>query len=78
MPNTHAPHATRRGDHNAAPDQSKLGRRLHKVLVPVPSLKDPIDPALLEHDRERAEAAQNRVADRITAFVPVQSPVTNQ
>jgi uncharacterized membrane protein len=34
----------------------------------VPRLKDPIDPALLKHDRERAEAAQNRVADRITAF----------
>jgi uncharacterized membrane protein len=34
----------------------------------VPRLKDPIDPALLEHERARAEAAQNRVADRITAF----------
>jgi uncharacterized membrane protein len=31
-------------------------------------LKDPIDPALLQHQKERADAAQNRVADRITAF----------
>jgi uncharacterized membrane protein len=68
MSSNDAPHATTRGTRNGAPDQSKLGRRLHKVLVPVPRLKDPIDPALLEHDRERAEAAQNRVADRITAF----------
>jgi uncharacterized membrane protein len=43
-------------------------RRLHKFLVPVPKLKPPISPALLEHDKERAEAAQNRIADRITAF----------
>jgi uncharacterized membrane protein len=31
-------------------------------------LKDPIDPALLQHEKERADAAQNRVADKITAF----------
>jgi hypothetical protein len=31
-------------------------------------LKDPIDPALLQHEREGPDAAQNRVADRITAF----------
>jgi uncharacterized membrane protein len=68
MPNDHAPHATTRGAPNGGPDHRKLGRRLHKVLVPVPRLKDPIDPALLEHERARAEAAQNRVADRITAF----------
>jgi uncharacterized membrane protein len=28
----------------------------------------PIDPALIEHERERARARQNRVADVITAF----------
>src|SRR6476661_8634882 len=43
-------------------------RRVHKLLFPVPKLKDPIDPALLQHEKERADAAQNRVADRITAF----------
>ena len=42
--------------------------RVHKVLFPVPKLKDPIDPALLKHQKERADAAQNRVADRITRF----------
>jgi uncharacterized membrane protein len=42
--------------------------RLHGLLVPVPKLKDPINPALLKHERERAEARQNRVADKITAF----------
>jgi uncharacterized membrane protein len=41
---------------------------VHKLLFPVPKLKDPIDPALLKHQEERAEAAQNRVADKITAF----------
>jgi uncharacterized membrane protein len=43
-------------------------RRLDRFLVPVPKLKPPISPALLKHDQERAEAAQNRIADRITAF----------
>ena len=42
--------------------------RLHKFVFPVPKLKPPIDPALLKHEQERAEVAQNRVADRITAF----------
>jgi len=41
---------------------------VHKLLFPVPKLKEPIDPALLEHERKRAEAAQNRIADKITAF----------
>jgi len=45
-----------------------LGQRLHKFLRPVPKLPAPIDPALLAHERERAEATQNRVADGITAF----------
>jgi uncharacterized membrane protein len=43
-------------------------RRVHKLLFPVPKLKDPIDPALLQHQKERAEVTQNRVADKITAF----------
>src|SRR3954466_2803837 len=34
----------------------------------MPKLKRPIDPALLKHEQERAEARQNRIADRITAF----------
>jgi uncharacterized membrane protein len=43
-------------------------RRVHKLLFPVPKLKPPIDPALLQHEKERADARQNRVADKITAF----------
>jgi uncharacterized membrane protein len=42
--------------------------RVHKALFPVPRLKPPISPALIKHDKERADAAQNRVADRITTF----------
>src|SRR4051794_24364530 len=34
----------------------------------MPTLKPPIDPALLKHEQERAEARQNRAGDRITAF----------
>ncbi len=37
-------------------------------LVSIPRLKPPIDPALLKHEQERAEARQNRIADRITTF----------
>ena len=45
-----------------------FGARLHKFLRPVPHLAEPLNPALLEHERERATVVQNRVADRITAF----------
>jgi len=45
-----------------------LKERLHRFLKPVPHLPRPTDPALLRHERERAEVLQNRVADRITAF----------
>lgn len=34
----------------------------------MPRLSDPIDPALLDHERERAKRRQNRAADLITAF----------
>ncbi len=53
--------------HPAHDDQPEP-RRLHKLLFPIPRLKDPIDPALLQHEKERAEVRQNRVADKITAF----------
>jgi uncharacterized membrane protein len=57
-----------RHDQDGGLDAMTFGLRVHKFLYPVPKLPKPIDPALLEHERERAEAAQNRVADRITAF----------
>jgi len=50
------------------PHERPVRHRVHKFVRPVPKLKPPIDPALLKHDQERAEAAQNRAADRITAF----------
>jgi uncharacterized membrane protein len=45
-----------------------LGRRLHRFLIPVPKLEPPINPALLKREMERADARQNRAADKITAF----------
>jgi uncharacterized membrane protein len=46
-----------------------LGQRWHRFLRGgLPHLPQPIDPASLAHERERADAVQNRVADRITAF----------
>ena len=64
MPSDHRSRAETHPAHNGKPEP----RRLHKLLFPVPKLKDPIDPALLQHEKERAEARQNRVADKITAF----------
>ena len=45
-----------------------LGQRVHRLLAQMPKPKPPIDPALLKHEQERAEARQNRLADRITTF----------
>jgi uncharacterized membrane protein len=45
-----------------------VGQRLHRFLLPVPKLQPPINPALLKREQERAEATQNRIADRITTF----------
>jgi uncharacterized membrane protein len=42
-------------------------RRLVRWFVPRP-LPQPVNPALLKHSEERAQDAQNRVADKITAF----------
>ncbi len=43
-------------------------QRLRRFVRPVPKLPAPINPALLDHERKRARVAQNRIADRITAF----------
>jgi len=42
-----------------------MRERLRKLIRPLPQ---PINPALLEHERQRAEDRQNRIADAITAF----------
>ena len=41
--------------------------RLGRLVFPN-RLPEPVNPALLKLTQERAEAAQNRIADRITAF----------
>jgi uncharacterized membrane protein len=64
MPSGHPSQAAAHPAQNGKP----APRRLHKLIFPVPKLKDPIDPALLQHEKERADAAQNRIADKITAF----------
>jgi uncharacterized membrane protein len=52
----------------AKKNQKTLGKRLHRFLFPVPKLEPPISPALLKREQQRAEADQNRIADKITAF----------
>jgi uncharacterized membrane protein len=64
MPSDHPSQAVARPTENG----KRAPRPVHKLLFPVPKLKDPIDPALLQHEKERAEARQNRAADKITAF----------
>jgi uncharacterized membrane protein len=64
MPSDHRSEAGTHPAHNGEPEH----RRWHKLLFPVPRLKAPIDPALLQHEKKRADAAQNRAADKITAF----------
>jgi uncharacterized membrane protein len=50
----------------AAQNSGHHGRRLRWCL-PRP-LPEPINPALLKHQEQRAQDLQNRVSDRITAF----------
>ena len=53
--------AVRRGDH-------PLKAGLRWLLIPNRKLPPPVNPALLKHAEKRAANAQNRAADRITAF----------
>jgi uncharacterized membrane protein len=64
MPGDHRSHAVADQAHK----DKTPGKRLHRFLVPVPKLEPPINPALLEREKARAEARQNRAADKITAF----------
>jgi uncharacterized membrane protein len=53
--------------------QTMRGRTNIRSVVPqtiksLPAVKPLINPALVEHARQRRERAENRVADRITAF----------
>jgi uncharacterized membrane protein len=59
------PTMTPKDSHPSASTPRTMRQRFHKLIRPLP---EPINPALLEHERERADARQNRAADAITAF----------
>jgi uncharacterized membrane protein len=42
-------------------------RGFRRFIVPIRPVA-PINPALLKHDKERADEVQNRIADKITTF----------
>jgi uncharacterized membrane protein len=52
---------------NGAPSHGMHLPRLRRLVIP-PKLGQPINPALVEHARQRAQMAENRVADAITRF----------
>ena len=52
---------------NGAPSGRVRLPRLRRLVVP-PKLAPPVNPALMKHAEQRAEDAQNRVADAITRF----------
>jgi uncharacterized membrane protein len=55
-------------DHDGGSRAMTFRGKIHKFLHPLPKLPSPVEPALLRHERERAEVRQNRVADAITTF----------
>jgi len=56
---------TQAPSHASGSKPQTMRHRLHKILRPLP---EPINPALLEAEKKRAEDRQNRVSDAITAF----------
>src|SRR6476646_7113589 len=60
-------HNSSHAETNPSDNGKPLGKRLGRFIFPN-RRRPPIDPQLLKHEQERAEARQNRVADRITAF----------
>jgi hypothetical protein len=64
----------------ATRSEKSVRDRLGDLLIPV-KLPQPVNPELLKHDEERAESAQNRVADAITTVsleAIFQRPVTRR
>jgi uncharacterized membrane protein len=57
-----------RNRHASGDKHKTLGQRYHGLIRPGAAWPMPIDPAVLEHERKRADARQNRIADAITAF----------
>jgi uncharacterized membrane protein len=60
-------HNSSHAETNPSDNGKPLGKRLGRFTFPN-RRRPPIDPQLLKHEQERAEARQNRVADKITAF----------
>jgi uncharacterized membrane protein len=52
---------------NSSRNGRPFRRAVHRFVFPV-KIHQPINPALLQHEKERAGDVQNRIADRITAF----------
>jgi uncharacterized membrane protein len=63
MPSHHPSDAKANPSHNGTPHGVWLGRFVFPNRP-----RPPINPELLKHEQERAEARQNRAADKITAF----------
>ena len=59
---------TQASRHVSADKPKTLVERLRQSLHPRSNWPRPINPAVLEHERERAKARENRAADAITAF----------
>src|SRR3954465_2403729 len=60
-------HHPSRAKANPSDNGTQPGARLGRFLFPNKP-RPPINPELLKHEQERAEARQNRAADKITAF----------
>src|SRR6266481_5412330 len=50
------------------PARTNIRPVVPQTVKPLPGVKPLINPALIEHARQRRESVENRVADRITTF----------
>jgi uncharacterized membrane protein len=55
------------GNHPHSDGHDRPAGRVHRWVLP-PQTRKPVNPALVEHARQRAEDGQNQVADKITEF----------
>ena len=52
----------------AARGHTNIRTVVPQTIARLPAVKGPINPALIEHARQRRQSIENRVADHITAF----------